>query len=77
MAGFGRLIKAFCYLTGTICCLACCFCILFVLLCIIVKDIIEIVKNNFHFKEIIPTIAGSVITSHCGQGTLGVMFLKD
>ena len=43
----------------------------------IVKDIVEIVKNNFHFKEIIPTIAGSVITSHCGQGTLGVLFLKD
>jgi DegV family protein with EDD domain len=43
----------------------------------IVNDIVELVKNNFEFEEIIPTFAGSVITSHCGQGTLGVLFLKE
>lgn len=43
-------------------------------------DIVEAIKQEiaekFHFKEILPTVAGSVITSHCGQGTLGVLFLK-
>lgn len=36
----------------------------------------ELLKKNFKFKEIIPTVAGSVITSHCGKNTLGVLFLK-
>lgn len=43
----------------------------------IVDAIVEEVKEKFDFEEIIPTIAGSVVTSHCGQGTLGVLFLKD
>ncbi len=30
-----------------------------------------------HFDEILVTQAGSVITSHCGPGTLGVLFLQS
>ena len=43
--------------------------------------IVESVRNKLiekcHFKEIKETIAGSVITSHCGKGTLGVLFIKE
>ncbi len=30
-----------------------------------------------HFEEILITRAGSVISSHCGPGTLGVLFISD
>lgn len=42
----------------------------------IVNAAFEIVKECFKFKEIIETKAGSVVTSHCGQGTLGILFIK-
>ncbi|MCI8434488.1 MAG: DegV family protein [Clostridia bacterium] len=29
------------------------------------------------FAEIIETVAGSTITSHCGKGTLGILYLND
>ncbi len=35
------------------------------------------VKENFEFDEIIETVAGSIITSHCGKGTLGVLFVYN
>ena len=35
------------------------------------------VKELFDFDEIIETVAGSIITSHCGQGTLGVLFIYN
>ncbi len=35
------------------------------------------VKEVFEFDEIIETVAGSIITSHCGQGTLGVLFIYN
>ena len=42
-------------------------------------EIIESVKAELtalgHFNEILITRAGSVITSHCGPGTLGVLFI--
>ena len=28
------------------------------------------------FEEIIETTAGSTVTSHCGPGTLGVLFIR-
>ncbi len=37
----------------------------------------EAVKENFEFDEIIETVAGSIITSHCGRGTLGVLFVYN
>ncbi len=42
----------------------------------IVDAVREKVQKGFRFKEIIETDAGSVITSHCGKGTLGVLFIK-
>ncbi|MBP3593831.1 MAG: DegV family protein [Lachnospiraceae bacterium] len=42
-------------------------------------EIIDAVKAELtalgHFNEILVTRAGSVITSHCGPGTLGVLFI--
>ena len=35
------------------------------------------VKELFAFDEIIETVAGSIITSHCGKGTLGVLFVYN
>ena len=35
----------------------------------------DLVKENFQFEEIIETVAGSIITSHCGRNTLGVLFI--
>ena len=43
------------------------------------EEIIEAVRAELsaldHFEEILVTRAGSVITSHCGPGTLGVLFI--
>ncbi len=45
------------------------------------KAIVDSVKDYLqslgHFDEIIETRAGSVISSHCGPGTLGVLFIAD
>lgn len=35
------------------------------------------VKEIFGFDEIIETVAGSVITGHCGRNTLGVLFIAE
>lgn len=35
------------------------------------------VKEIFDFDEVMETVAGSIITSHCGQGTLGVLFICE
>ena len=37
----------------------------------------EAVQAMFEFDEIIETVAGSVITSHCGKGTIGVLFIYE
>ena len=37
----------------------------------------EKVKELFEFEEVIETVAGSIITSHCGKGTLGVLFIYN
>lgn len=42
----------------------------------IVELIKEKVKEKFSFKDIEVTTAGCVVTSHCGQGTLGVLYIK-
>lgn len=45
------------------------------------KEIVDNVKKYLeslkHFRSIIETRAGSVISSHCGPGTLGVLFIAD
>ena len=44
-------------------------------------DLVELakakVKELFHFEEVVETVAGSIITSHCGRNTLGVLFITD
>ena len=45
------------------------------------KEIIESVRQYLselgHFEEILITRAGGVISSHCGPGTLGVLFIEN
>ena len=45
------------------------------------EEIIESVRQYLselgHFKEILITRAGGVISSHCGPGTLGVLFIEN
>ena len=43
------------------------------------KELVDVAKaavaEHFEFDEVIETVAGSIITSHCGKGTLGVLFI--
>ena len=45
------------------------------------KELVDTVKAKvaeiFDFDEVIETVAGSIITSHCGKGTLGVLFIYE
>ncbi len=41
-----------------------------------VHGVEEYLKGLQHFKEIFITRAGGVISSHCGPGTLGVLFIE-
>lgn len=45
------------------------------------KEIVDVAKAKvaelFDFDEVIETVAGSIITSHCGKGTLGVLFVYN
>lgn len=37
----------------------------------------DMVKELFEFDEVLETVAGSVVTSHCGRNTLGVLFIYN
>ncbi|MCD8285793.1 MAG: DegV family protein [Clostridia bacterium] len=37
----------------------------------------ELVESKFDFQEVIETVAGCVVTSHCGKNTLGVLFIAE
>lgn len=37
----------------------------------------EKVQELFDFDEIVETVAGSIVTSHCGRNTLGVLFICE
>jgi len=45
------------------------------------QAVIDAVKEQLealnYFEEILITRAGCVITSHCGPGTLGVLFIEN
>ena len=41
----------------------------------IIDAVEEYIRNLGYFNEILKTRAGSVISSHCGPGTLGVLFI--
>lgn len=43
----------------------------------VVDTIIEHVKSKNIFKEVIESNAGSTIYSHCGKGTLGILYIND
>lgn len=43
----------------------------------IVDAVREKVEEIFDFDEIIETVAGSIITSHCGKNTIGVLFVYN
>ena len=42
----------------------------------LVESAKELVKEKFSFDEVIETVAGSIITSHCGRNTIGVLFIS-
>ena len=45
------------------------------------RELVELAKrmveDNFEFDEICETFAGSIVTSHCGRNTLGVLFISE
>lgn len=45
------------------------------------EELVELAKTRvqelFDFDEIIETTAGSIVTSHCGRNTLGVLFVYE
>ena len=43
----------------------------------IVSLVINLVKSYEIFDEVIETTAGCTITTHCGEGTLGILFIND
>ena len=43
----------------------------------IVEEIKQKVKETFDFEEVLESVAGSIVTSHCGQGTVGVIFIYN
>lgn len=43
----------------------------------VVEKARALVKEIFDFNEILETVAGSVVTSHCGKNTLGVLFITE
>ena len=43
----------------------------------IVDDVRKAIAECYPFDNVIETIAGSTVTSHCGQNTLGVLFIEE
>ena len=37
----------------------------------------ELARETFRFNEIIETVAGSIVTSHCGRNTIGILFIGE
>ncbi|MGI5825293.1 MAG: DegV family protein [Bacillota bacterium] len=42
----------------------------------LVAEVKEIIKSYFDFDEILETVAGCTISSHCGPNTLGILFVR-
>lgn len=43
----------------------------------VIESVKEYLESLHHFDEILVTRAGGVISSHCGPGTLGVLFIAE
>lgn len=45
------------------------------------RELVELAKSlveeYFAFDEVIETVAGSIVTSHCGRNTLGILFISE
>lgn len=45
------------------------------------RELVELAKGlvarHFEFDEVTETFAGSIVTSHCGRNTLGVLFISE
>lgn len=42
-----------------------------------IKAVYDKAQSIYNFKNLYITVAGSTITSHCGSGTLGLLFIND
>lgn len=42
-----------------------------------VNEIVDYVKSKNIFKEVVSSVAGSTITCHCGENTLGILYLLE
>ena len=42
----------------------------------LVQSAKALVASMFRFDEVLETVAGSIITSHCGRNTIGVLFIS-
>ena len=40
------------------------------------QELTELVKELAPFREVFVTQAGCTVSSHCGPGTLGILFLR-
>lgn len=44
-------------------------------------EVVEIIRSEivkrFNFKEILETKASATVTSHCGKGTIGILYIND
>lgn len=43
----------------------------------VVKDVVEYVKSKNIFDDVIETHANCTIYTHCGKGTLGILYIND
>jgi len=43
----------------------------------LVEEAKKLVQENFGFEEVLETVAGAVVTGHCGRNTLGVLFIAE
>ncbi len=43
----------------------------------LVEEAKKLVAENFGFEEVLETVAGAVVTGHCGRNTLGVLFIAE
>jgi DegV family protein with EDD domain len=43
----------------------------------VVQEVKNILKEKYAFREVLETKAGATVTSHCGKGTLGILYLND
>ncbi len=43
----------------------------------IIQSVVDYVKSKNIFDHVETALAGSVITSHCGEGTLGILYIND